>query len=79
MHRCSLPFVLKKIHPALKALGVAMLASSFHMASVYNIILTYSYRFVFSAFNPDLPLANEAITEKGFFQNVILEQSDSIY
>jgi SNF family Na+-dependent transporter len=62
MHRASIPFILSRIHPALKWLGIAMLTATLHFSSVYNILLTYAYRFVFSSFNPDLPLAKEDIT-----------------
>lgn len=57
MHRTSLPFVFKRIHPALKMLGISFLLADLHMASVYNLLLTYSSRFVFSAFNLNLPFA----------------------
>jgi len=57
MHRFSLPFILKRIHPALKLFGVAALLSALHMSSIYNVLLAYSYRFIFSSLNPDLPFA----------------------
>jgi NSS family neurotransmitter:Na+ symporter len=51
MFRGSLPFIFKRIHKGLKILGVAFLCSCYHLAGYYNILLTYSYRFMFSAFN----------------------------
>ena len=55
MHRTSLPLILKKIHPAFKMLGIAILLASLHMVIMYNVILTYSYRFIFSAFLDPIP------------------------
>lgn len=67
MHRASIPFIMQRIHPALKMLGIAFLISSLHMSSAYNLLLTYSYRFIFSSLNPNLPLAKEDITDNSFF------------
>lgn len=75
MHRASLPLIMQRIHPALKMLGIAFLLSSLHMSSSYNILLTYSYRFIFSSLNPDLPLAKEDIADNSFFERTILQQS----
>jgi SNF family Na+-dependent transporter len=78
MHRQSIPFILKRIHPALKMLGIAILLNSLHLSSVYNILLTYSYRFIFTSFNTSLPFANEPITDNTYFRQTILDSSGSI-
>lgn len=78
MHRASLPIIMQRIHPALKMLGVAFLLSSLHLSSAYNLLLTYSYRFVFSSLNPDLPLAKQDVSDNSFFEQTILNQSSSI-
>jgi hypothetical protein len=75
MHRTSLPFILQRMHPALKMLGVAFLLSSLQMSSAYNLLLTYSYRFIFSSLNPNLPLGKEDISDNSFFRHTILQQS----
>ena len=36
-------------------LGIAILLASLHMVIMYNVILTYSYRFIFSAFLDPIP------------------------
>lgn len=78
MHRYSIPFILKRIHPALKMVGIAILINSMHLSSIYNILMTYSYRFIFTAFSGTLPFANEAITDNTFFRKTILQESGSI-
>jgi SNF family Na+-dependent transporter len=78
MHRVSIPFILKRIHPSLKMLGIMFLLNSLQLSSVYNLLLTYSYRFIFTAFKFDLPFAHEDITDNTYFRETILEQSKSI-
>ena len=68
MHRTSIPFIMRRIHPALKMLGLAMLLTSFHIVFYYNIILTYSYRFIASAFLFPLPFGEEPINESTYFR-----------
>lgn len=68
MHRVSIPFIMSRIHPCLKMVGIAFLLNSLHLCSVYNILMTYSYRLIFTAFNVDLPFANEDITENTYFK-----------
>ena len=62
MHRASAPFVFKRIHPALKFVGLAILLCSFHISAYYNILMTYSYRFIASAFLVPLPFEQEKIS-----------------
>ena len=59
-------------------LGLTFIFICYHLAGYYNIILTYSYRFLFSAFSNPLPFANESPTENLYFANEILGQSSSI-
>lgn len=68
MHRHSTPFVFKRIHPALKMVGGAALLNSLNLCSVYNILLSYSYRFIFTAFSSNLPFASESITDNTYFR-----------
>jgi SNF family Na+-dependent transporter len=58
MFRGSTAFIFKRIHKGLKLLGIAVMCSCFHLAGYYNILLAYSYRFIFSAFNPDMPFSH---------------------
>jgi|688.fasta_scaffold160616_3 hypothetical protein len=58
--------------------GIMFLLNSLHLSSVYNILLTYSYRLVFSAFNVPLPFRDEPITDSKYFNEVILQKSSSI-
>lgn len=58
MHRKSVPFIYTSINKGLKMVGMTFLFSCFHLTGFYNIILTYSYRFIFSAFHWELPFAN---------------------
>jgi hypothetical protein len=73
MHRVSLPFIFKKRHPSLKIVGLAIMTATFHISSVYNILLTYCYRFLFASFLPTLPFADESITSSKYFHEVILK------
>jgi hypothetical protein len=49
-----------------------------HIACYYNILLTYSYRFVFTAFSDPLPFLGESPTENTFFNEEILGRSAGI-
>ena len=55
MHRRSIPFIMGRMHVAFKMLGVAILLACLHVATYYNLLLTYSYRFIMSAFLVPLP------------------------
>lgn len=57
MHRKSVPFIYEKINKGLKYVGMTFMFSCLHMSGYYNIIMTYSYRFIFSAFSWELPFA----------------------
>jgi len=67
MHRVSIPFAFAKIHPSLKILGLALMTAVFHFSSVYNILLVYCYRYIYTSFQTPLPFADEKITDNGFF------------
>jgi SNF family Na+-dependent transporter len=58
MHQRSAPFIFSRINRGYKMLGVSFLIVCFHLAGYYNIMLTYSYRFLFSAFVDPLPFAD---------------------
>ncbi len=72
MHRHSVPFILKRIHPALKMIGVAIMINSLHLSSIYNLLMTYSYRLIFTAFSTTLPFTQEAITDNTYFRKTVL-------
>ncbi len=58
MHQCSTPFIFSRINKGYKMLGITFMLSCYHLSGYYNIILTYSYRFIFSAFVDPLPFAD---------------------
>lgn len=58
MHQLSGPFIYARINKGLKMLGITFLCLCFHMSGYYNIIMTYSYRFIFSSFSNPLPFAD---------------------
>lgn len=49
------------------------MTAALHMSSVYNILLTYCYRFFLASFMPTLPFADEPITSSKYFHEVILQ------
>ena len=57
MHQYSTPFIFGRINKGYKMLGISFLLICYHLAGYYNIILTYSYRFLFSAFVDPLPFS----------------------
>lgn len=57
MHRVSIPMAFKRLHPALKVIGIAIMTATFHFATSYNILLAYCYRFMFTSFSYPLPYA----------------------
>lgn len=67
MHRVSIPHAFKRIHPSLKIIGFGVMTACFHFSSVYNILLTYCYRFLFVSFESPLPFASEDITDNTYF------------
>jgi SNF family Na+-dependent transporter len=54
MHQESIPFIFSRINKGLKFVGVTYVFINYHFASYYNVILAYSYRFVFSVFDPSI-------------------------
>lgn len=61
MHRVSIPEVFHKMHPALKIVGIGIMTTTIIFSSVYNLLLTYCYRFLFTSFEFPLPFADESI------------------
>ena len=79
MHQRSLPYIFKRINNGFKILGVTYMIICFNFAGYYNIIMAYSYRFIFSAFQNPLPFANESAHEEHYyFADKILHKSASI-
>ena len=78
MHRMSLPFIFSRIHPSLKIVGLGMMTAGFHLILNCNILITYSYAFLFTSFQSPLPFAEESITENRYFREDVLHQSESI-
>ena len=78
IHQRSIPFIYSRINKGLKFIGLTYLFISFHVASYYNIILAYSYRFLLSAFTYPLPFQDESPFENKYFQEELLHQSGSI-
>lgn len=66
------------MHPSLKIVGIGIMTTSVIFSSVYNLLLTYCYRYLFASFEYPLPFANETINENSYFHNEILHQSSSI-
>ncbi len=69
MHQLSTPFVFSRINKGYKLLGVTFMFVCFHISGYYNIVLTYSYRFLFTAFEDPLPFADESAFENSYFNN----------
>ena len=61
MHQISVPFIFQRVNRGLKILGLTYVLVCFNCCSYYNIILAYSFRFLFSAFDNPLPFADESI------------------
>lgn len=60
-------------------LGFSFLLISFNLSGYYNLILTYSYRFIFTAFIDPLPFSQETPLENTYFNVNVLGASSSIY
>ena len=58
IHRKSIPFIFARIHPSLKVVGLAIMTAGFHVLVNCNILLTYSYSFLFTSFQSPLPFAD---------------------
>lgn len=58
MHQCSTPFIFARINKGYKMLGITFMLICYNFSGYYNLVLTYSYRFLFSAFNDPLPFAS---------------------
>ena len=57
MFQRTLPFSFGMINKGLKMFGLAFLLVLCNGIGFYNILLTYLYRFLFTAFNSKLPFA----------------------
>ena len=66
--QCSLPKIFSKINRGLKFVGVSFVMVCFHFAGFYNIILTYTFRFLFSAFLSPLPFEKEPPEENTYME-----------
>lgn len=58
MHQLSCPMIFARINKGYKMLGITFVLIAYHLSGYYNVILTYSYRFIFSAFSNPLAFAN---------------------
>jgi SNF family Na+-dependent transporter len=72
MHQCSTPFIFARVNRGYKMLGGTFLLVCFHLSGYYNLILTYSYRFIFTAFIDPLPFASESPFDNKYFNEEIL-------
>jgi SNF family Na+-dependent transporter len=59
-------------------LGITFIFCCFHLSGYYNVILAYSYRFIFTAFTNPLPFADETTTDNHYFKQEVLGASASI-
>lgn len=78
MHQRSVPFIFSRINKGYKMIGATFLLVCYHLAGYYNIILAYSYRFIFSAFSNPLPFSQESPLENHYFSETVLHKSGSI-
>lgn len=49
-------------------LGITFLLTCYHFAGYYNVIMTYSYRLIFPAFEVPLPYAEESPFDNTYFR-----------
>lgn len=59
MHQQTIPRIYEKINKGLKMFGYLVVFMAFNISLYYNLLLTYSYRFIFTAFVSPLPFLNE--------------------
>jgi neurotransmitter:Na+ symporter, NSS family len=57
------------IHPSLRGIGWVMIAGSFLIVSYYNVIMSWSLRYLVASFRSNLPWAGD---EENYFQSTIL-------
>jgi SNF family Na+-dependent transporter len=62
MHQQTIPKIYEKINSGFKMFGYVVIFLAFNMSTYYNVLLTYSYRFIFTAFINPLPFINESPT-----------------
>lgn len=58
MYQLPIIRVMRSISQSLKHIGYICIVISLAVSSYYNLLLAYSYRFVFAAFVNPLPFAN---------------------
>jgi SNF family Na+-dependent transporter len=58
MHQQTIPKIYQKINSGFKMFGYIVIFVVFYISTYYNLLLTYSYRFVFTAFIHPLPFMN---------------------
>lgn len=68
MHQRSSPFIFARINKGYKMLGITFLCTCYHLSGYYNIIMTYSYRLIFPAFEVPLPYADESPFDNSYFR-----------
>ena len=78
MHQKSIPYIFKQINQGYKMIGGTFILVCFHIAGYLNIILTYSYRFLFSAFSYPLPFQKEEPEKNTYFREKVLHSSESL-
>ena len=69
LHQKSAPFIFAKINRGLKMLGITYILYCYHVGNYNNMILVYSYRFLFSSFSVPLPYSGESITDNHYFKS----------
>jgi SNF family Na+-dependent transporter len=78
MHQQTIPCIYEKINKGLKMFGYFVIFIAFNISIYYNLLLTYSYRFILTAFVDPLPFMNEQPTDNTYFNEVVLHRSSSI-
>jgi len=73
-----MPFIFGRINKGLKILGLTFVIICYHFSGYYNIILAYSYRYIFSVFDSSIHFEEESIKDNKIFAETILHSSDSI-
>ena len=58
LHQKSGPLIFAQINKGLKMLGITYVLCCYHIGNYNNMILVYSYRFLFSSLKVPLPYSN---------------------
>jgi SNF family Na+-dependent transporter len=67
MYQLPITKIFESINRALKPLGFVVVLVSFMISTYYNLLLAYSYRYIFASFSDPLPFANEATADGTYF------------